>query len=436
MRLQDKFAVPLFAILSFFLLSVLDLDLVQAADPTPEEQLFIFELNRARNNPTQFQTENSLTVDLSAVAAQPPLAVNGDLTESAGFKAQEMADENYFGHPHPVTGLLANALARSWGYNLASTLDDNANNIESLAGGFDPVRDWTQPLVPLVDLIVDKSLTDAGFAPGHRQHLLAILAFWQQFREIGVGYGSNASSTLRNYWAIHTGFEDDDAPFLTGVVYNDVNGNGRFDRNEGLGGVTVSVGGEAPTTTNSAGGWSVKTSSSGSKTVQCNGGAFVGTGTANVTVGSDNIEVDFISGNSSGAVNFKVIVSPTATITANGSGGPITLGTADTLTAAVNLDPGSSSGDNADWWVAADTPFGWYYFDVDAMSWVLAGSSHTDLSPTYQGSLFGLSLFEVLNMSGLPAGTYTFYFAVDTIMNNVLDIGSLFFDFVVVNITP
>ncbi len=435
MNFQGKIAVPLFVVLSFFMLSVLDLDLVLAADPTSEEQLFIFELNRARNNPTQFQTENSLIVDLSAVAAQPPLAVNGDLTGSARFKAQEMADNNYFAHESPISGW-PNNLARSFGYNLASTLNDNANNIESLAAG--SFSTYTQPLAPLVALIVDAGVNP----PGHRQHLLAMLAFWQQFREIGVGYGSNPSSNLKNYWAIHTGFEDDDNPFLTGVVYNDTNGNSRFDRNEGIGGATVSVGGETPTTTNSAGGWSVKTTSGGSKTVQCNGGSFVGTGTANVTVGSDNIEVDFISGNSSAVVNFNVIVSPIATVTANSSSGTVNLNQVTNLSVACSLDSGSFTGQNADWWVAVNvsgtsTIDGWYYFDVSTGSWVLAGSSHTDLSSTHQGSLFNLSPpFEVLNMSGLPAGTFTFYFAVDTIMDNVLDIGSLFFDFVIVNITP
>ncbi len=169
MSFQGKFAAPLFIVLSFFMLSVLDFDLVQAEDPTSEEQLFIFELNRARNNPTQFQTENSLSVDLSSVAAQPPLAVNGDLTGSAGFKAQEMADNNYFAHLSPVSGLWPNALARSFGYNLASSLGDNANNIESIAAGFDPVQDYTQPLVPLVQLIVDEGVVP----PGHRIHLLA-----------------------------------------------------------------------------------------------------------------------------------------------------------------------------------------------------------------------------------------------------------------------
>ena len=91
---------------------------------------------------------------------------------------------------------------------------------------------------------------------------------------------------------------------------------------------------------------------------------------------------------------------------------------------------------DSDWWVAAASPFGWYYFDAGIMNWRYAGDSYTDLSFTYQGPLFNLNPFEVLKMSDLPVGTYIFYFAVDTIMNGILDldIGKLFFDFVVVEI--
>ncbi len=96
----------------------------------------------------------------------------------------------------------------------------------------------------------------------------------------------------------------------------------------------------------------------------------------------------------------------------------------------VALDPGTHTGENADWWVAAETPSGdWYYFYAGTMSWVFAGSSYTDLSPTYQGPLFYLKPLEVLNVPRdvLPKGTYWFYFAVETNMNGLLDLGQLYF---------
>ncbi len=142
-----------------------------------------------------------------------------------------------------------------------------------------------------------------------------------------------------------------------------------------------------------------------------------------------------------GIISLVLVITHTALaitpdIKANGSDMPIDIQQPDSLSVIVSLDPESSPGMDCDWWVAASTPFGWYYFDASTMSWDYAGSSHTALSPTYKGPLIDLSTFEVLNMPDLPAGTYTFYFAVDTNMNSVLGFNELFFDSVVVNINP
>ena len=55
--------------------------------------------------------------------------------------------------------------------------------------------------------------------------------------------------------------------------------------------------------------------------------------------------------------NFRDSV-PLPDIKANGSGGPITLGTSDILSINVSLSANSSLGVDCDWWVVADTPFG------------------------------------------------------------------------------
>ena len=104
--------------------------------------------------------------------------------------------------------------------------------------------------------------------------------------------------------------------------------------------------------------------------------------------------------------------------------------TSDTLSVTVGLASEDFTGDNADWWTAADTPFGWYYYDVSSDSW------KPGLAVTHQGTLFDLSPFEILNTSGLATGTYTFYFGVDMSMNRSMDDGVLFFDSVVVNVAP
>ncbi len=128
-----------------------------------------------------------------------------------------------------------------------------------------------------------------------------------------------------------------------------------------------------------------------------------------------------------------VEASPIPDIKANGSDGPITIGTNDTLSIDISLSAGDSLGTDADWWLVVNTPTGGLeYFDLTS------GAYTSGLLVTYMGPLFNFGSTVILNTSGLGAGTYTYYFVVDSIMNGTLDTGTgqLYFDSVVVNITP
>jgi len=96
-------------------------------------------------------------------------------------------------------------------------------------------------------------------------------------------------------------------------------------------------------------------------------------------------------------------------IRANGSDGPITVSAATPVVIDISLDTGDYAGLNADWWIAATTPFpppaNWY-------SYVYPAGWSPGVSLCAQAGLFDLAPFEVLNMA-LPIGTYTFYFALD-----------------------
>ncbi len=264
-------------------------------EPSNLEQLIIYELNRARNNPVRFAQENNLPVDLSGVVPQPPLAVNNALVGSASFHAEEMATFNYFAHQSAVTGDFPNKMARDNGYVLPDFYPNTANNIESIAAGTFLVN----AVGPLALLIEDEGLEP----PGHRIQLLAMNSFFQTHREIGAGFAFNAAATFRNYYAIHTAVSPGNDQFLTGVAYNDANGNGRYDLGEGLGGVAVSDGIDT-VSTNAAGGWSILVGP-GTHTVTASGGGFGGVAAATVTVISKNVEIDFVSGNPSGQVDFS-----------------------------------------------------------------------------------------------------------------------------------
>ncbi|MFH1563151.1 MAG: right-handed parallel beta-helix repeat-containing protein [Nitrospirota bacterium] len=119
---------------------------------------------------------------------------------------------------------------------------------------------------------------------------------------------------------------------------------------------------------------------------------------------------------------------PSPDIKANGSDGIITITPSTSLSITIKLDAGDSVGKDADWWLVAETPFGWYRYNVSGNTWV------SGFAVSYQGHLFDLTPpFLVLN-SPLPIGTYTFYFGVDMLLNGSLDFDKLYYDSVVVNV--
>ena len=115
---------------------------------------------------------------------------------------------------------------------------------------------------------------------------------------------------------------------------------------------------------------------------------------------------------------------------ANGTDGPLTISQSKVLSITIELDSGNQTGQPADWWVLVDTPFGWYRYDVAGNTWI------SGMSCTHMGPLFDLPLYNVLDISGLPIGSYDFYFGVDTRMNGSIDFAQLYYDSVEVNIGP
>lgn len=144
------------------------------------------------------------------------------------------------------------------------------------------------------------------------------------------------------------------------------------------------------------------------------------------------ILVSAVSIASSWAIPPEQAPPPTPDIKANGADGPVTISQSDTLSVTGEYDAMHFTGYTADWWVLAETPFlpqdNWYYFDLNS-GWM------TGISVTYQGYLFDLSPYEVLKMSGLPVGTYTFYFGIDLKMDGILDMQYMYYDSVQVWVT-
>ncbi len=148
------------------------------------------------------------------------------------------------------------------------------------------------------------------------------------------------------------------------------------------------------------------------------------------------------AGNHHTCVLTSETLSPLPDVKANGSDLPISviLGTPFTLTGHLNAN--SLSGQNADWWAGVEITNSplckldpnslycvWYHYDL-SLGWM------PGLTTTAQVPLYDTDTYDVLSMSWLPIGTYTYYFGVDMVMNGLLDLDQIYYDSVEVNINP
>ncbi len=117
----------------------------------------------------------------------------------------------------------------------------------------------------------------------------------------------------------------------------------------------------------------------------------------------------------------QVAVGPGIRI--NGSSAAMTVNSPDRIVVTVEMVPGVYEREEADWWIVAETPSGWHYRDASGQ-WQSASAG--TVQPANQGPLYNLGATEVLAISGLSAGNYTFYFGVDA-RDGVLDLTGIWY---------
>jgi len=137
---------------------------------------------------------------------------------------------------------------------------------------------------------------------GHRVNLLDIGSS-TVFREIGVGYVSNAVPISGSATPGVNGLKDfitqdfgtnATGPFVLGVVYDDANANGAYDPGEGLDGVTVMPdSGSFYAVTGAAGGYAFPVAASGAIEVTASGGVLPTPVRTHVVLTGVNVKVDF-----------------------------------------------------------------------------------------------------------------------------------------------
>ena len=280
--------------------------LYDSGNPTPDEQLVLEMANRARSNPVA--EGQRLGIDIheglqnpSLVGPRPPLAFNKLLLGIAEAHSRDMYNSNYFSHTDPNGTTAFDRMAHA-GY-------DFARAGENMAAGTD---------IGSADL-EDFMMVDSGTQGRlHRVNLLDIFPYPCggppcAYSEVGIGYyeGSTPNSIGSAFITEDFGATVSTGPLLTGVIYNDRNGNNFYDMGEGLAGVTVTPSsGSYYAISSSSGGYAFPIGSSGTITVTASGPG-LGPITKTVTLKGTNIELDFTPQTSSSNTLFQTITQTT-----------------------------------------------------------------------------------------------------------------------------
>ncbi|MCX7930620.1 MAG: CAP domain-containing protein [Chlorobi bacterium] len=267
-------------------------------DPTPEEQLLLEYINRARANPPAegdrlatttdpdvVQSYQYFSIDRNQVRSQfqsyparPPLAFHPRLIQAARGHSQDMQRNDFQDHIGSDGSTPGQRLQRA-GYT-ASAYGENvfayANSMWHAHCGFN------------VDWGADNQQT-----LGHRRN---IMNFDGQtiYTEIGIGVvQDNNPSTRVGPYIVTQNFGRGSDTYIVGVVYRDRNGNGFYDIGEGLAGVTITPSrGNYYAITSTSGGYAIPvTGLTGSITLTAQGGGIVASKA--VTLSGANVKVDF-----------------------------------------------------------------------------------------------------------------------------------------------
>ena len=161
---------------------------------TTELQEALNYLNNVRANPGKYS--NEIGVFLGDLPAKHPLQWNNQLAKAAQFKAEDMANRNFFGHVNPE-GLGMNFFINEFGYTLnPSWLENKSSNFfESLSAGAN------SPKAAIINLINDGDEV-IHLNAGHRVHLLALKDFYDPCYDIGIGWAYHPNSTYKYYCCV------------------------------------------------------------------------------------------------------------------------------------------------------------------------------------------------------------------------------------------
>jgi serralysin len=274
------------------------------SEPTVYEQYMLELINAAR-----------------VTAGVQPLANNGKLNDAADAHVDWMISSNTLSHTgaggssaydRMVDAGFVFSGASSWGENIVW------ESLRGAAGYADEVRDLHNWLMN---------------SPGHKANILNA-----KFTQVGIGFDVGPFKGWQSAVAAED-FVGTSQHFLTGVAYEDIDGDRAYDPGEGLAGLTVtaigSTGAQFVVKTYGSGGYDLALAA-GTYTVTISG-SNIAPFTKQVTIGLTNVKLDLVN---PGAATAPA-PAPSGGVTVNGTAYGDLINT--TTTVAGQLKPGANA---------------------------------------------------------------------------------------------
>jgi uncharacterized protein YkwD len=291
-------------------------------NPSNEQQYMVELINRARANGGAEATRLGLSglqegppningESFTIANTAQPLSLNPLLATCAQNHAKFLNDNDQFfsgQSPHTFGGKTPEQRINDAGYamNLGTQYngpttasgffpgpENVAENISRGSGPFTGAKLIATILQQHNDLFTDQTV------PGRGHRMTTMLTYW---REIGIGISAGTDVGQGNTWdSLYTvqnfGKLPNSTPFITGVVYQDTNGNGFYDPGEGVAGVRIDVAGANFFAISTAsGGYSVPVPANGSYNVTFSGGGQPTTQRTVTVANSLNAKADLLAG--------------------------------------------------------------------------------------------------------------------------------------------
>ncbi|MBF0230907.1 MAG: CAP domain-containing protein [Desulfamplus sp.] len=258
-------------------------------EPLAEEVYFIELINRARANPEAEAKRYNIALNegvnsSSTISNTPkqPLAFNIDLYKAALAHSEDMLLQDYFSHYTYPNNASPQDRVVAQGYNYYS----GENIAINMSTGELEINQNTAAYHHEI-LFVDEDYPNRG----HRVNM-----FSSSHSEVGVGLAHGDYKDWDNSVVSTTNFgRGEKSAYICGVIYNDKNGNQFYDVGEGVPHATLTIVETGQSVDAfSAGAYSLGLNSSGTFTVEAYLCEYNATTTKVVSIGNDNVKVDFL----------------------------------------------------------------------------------------------------------------------------------------------